>query len=77
MCAGCSDADVGTEVLAIGGNRGEGLGRSLKQQSIDLGLVLVGHRADRGRKCEHHRNTAPAEARLPAPQAMPSQSTKY
>ena len=49
-CAGCSDADVGTEVLAIGGNRGEGLGRSLKQQSIDFGLVLVGHRADRGRK---------------------------
>jgi hypothetical protein len=49
-----SDADVGTEVLAIGGNRGQGLGRSFKQQSIDLGLVLVGHRADRGRKREHH-----------------------
>ena len=47
------DADVGAEVLAIGGNRDEGLGRSFKQQSIDLGLVLVGHRADRGRKREH------------------------
>src|SRR5580700_10303900 len=39
-----SDADVGAKVLAVGRNRGEGLGRSLKQQSIDLGLVLVGHR---------------------------------
>ena len=47
------DADVGTEVLAIGGNGDEGLGRSFKQQSIDLGLVLVGHRADRGRKLEY------------------------
>src|ERR1700674_5128970 len=47
------DADVGTEVLAIGGNGDEGLGRSFKQQSIDLDLVLVGHRADRGRKLEY------------------------
>jgi hypothetical protein len=47
------DADVGTEVLAIGGNGDEGLGRSFKQQSVDLGLVLVGHRADRGRKLEY------------------------
>jgi hypothetical protein len=47
------DADVGTEVLAIGGNGGEGLGRSPKQQSVNLGLVLVGNRTDRGRKGEN------------------------
>ena len=47
------DADFGAEVLAIGGNDGEGLGRSLEQQSIDLGLILVGHRTDRGRKLEY------------------------
>jgi hypothetical protein len=46
-------SDVGTEVLAIGGNGGEGLGRSLKQQAIHLGLVLVGNRTDRGWKLEH------------------------
>ena len=49
-----SDADVGAEVLPISGNRGEGLGRSFKQQCIDLGLVLLGHRADRGRNREYH-----------------------
>ena len=48
------DADVGTEMPAIGGNGGEGLGRGLEQQSIDLGLVLVGDRTDRGRKGENH-----------------------
>src|ERR1700674_4183013 len=47
------DADVGTELLAIGGNDGQGLGRSLKQESIDLGLVLEGNRVDRARKPEH------------------------
>ncbi len=47
------DADFGAEVLAIGGDGGEGLGRSLEQQSIDLGLILVGHRTDRGRKLEY------------------------
>jgi hypothetical protein len=49
-----SDADVSTQVLAIGGNGREGLGRSFKQQSIDLGLVLKGNRTDRARKREHH-----------------------
>ncbi len=47
------DADLGAEVLAIGGNGGESLGRCFEQQSVDLGLVLVGHRADQGRKREH------------------------
>ena len=68
------DADVGTEVLAIGGNGDQRVGRSLKQQSVDLGLVLVGHRADYGRQHEdemkiRHR----LEARLRAPPAMPPQ----
>jgi hypothetical protein len=49
-----SDADVGAELPAIGGNRGEGLGRGFKQHSIDLGFVLVGHRADRGRNRKYH-----------------------
>ena len=48
----CDDADVGAEVLAIGSNGDQRLGRSLKQQPVDLGLVLVGHRADHGRKRE-------------------------
>ena len=46
-------ADFGTEVPAIGGNGGESLGCGLKQQSVHLGLVLVGHRADDGRKLEY------------------------
>jgi len=40
-------------VPAIGRDSGQRLGRSLEQQSIDLGLILVGHRTDRGRKLEY------------------------
>ena len=36
------DADVCTEVLAIGSNGDQRVGCSLKQQSVNLGLVLVG-----------------------------------
>ena len=43
------EADVGAEVLGIGGDRRERLGRSREQQPIHLGLVLVGDRTDRGR----------------------------
>jgi hypothetical protein len=46
-------AYVGTKMPAIGGNGGEGLSRGLEQQSIDLGLVLVRNRTDRGRNREH------------------------
>ena len=49
-----SDADVGAEVLGVGRDGGERLGRGRKQQSIDLGLVLVGDRADCGWQREHH-----------------------
>ena len=40
------EADVGAEVLRIGGDRGERLGRGLEQQSVDLGLVLIGDGTD-------------------------------
>ena len=48
------DADAGTEVLGIGRNGGQRLGGGREQQSIDLGLVLVGDGAERGRQREHH-----------------------
>ena len=47
------DADPGPEVLRIGGDRGQRLGRGLEQQAVDPGLVLVGDRAERGRQGEH------------------------
>ena len=47
------DADVGAEVLGVGRDGRERLGRGREQQSIDLGLVLVGDRADRGWQREH------------------------
>ena len=47
------DADIGSEVLGIGSNDGEGFGRSLEQQAIDDGLVLVGDPAERRRQLEH------------------------
>ena len=47
------DADVGTEVPVIGRNGDQRVRRSLKQQPVDLGLVLVGHGADYGRKPEN------------------------
>ena len=37
----CRDGDVGSKVLGIGSNDGEGLGRSLQQQPIDGGLILI------------------------------------
>src|SRR5436190_4057758 len=49
----CRDADVGSEVLGIGSNDGEGLGRSFQQQAIDDGLVLIGDSAKRRRQPEH------------------------
>ena len=40
--------------FAIGGDRGQRLGRGREQEAVDLGLVLVGDGADRGRQREHH-----------------------
>ena len=47
------DADVGAQMLRIGGDRRQRLGRGREQQAVDLGLVLVGDGADRGRQREH------------------------
>src|SRR5438132_4704624 len=44
-----SDANVGTEVLAIGSNGGERFGCGREQQSINAGFIVVGDRADWGR----------------------------
>ena len=48
------DADSGTEVLRIGCDGDERLGRSLEQDVVDDGLVLVGDGADLDRQREHH-----------------------
>src|SRR5262249_61777467 len=48
------DADVGDKVLGIAGNGGERLGCGREQQSVELGLVLVGDRSERGWQREHH-----------------------
>ena len=41
------DADAGAEVLGVGGDRDQRLGRGLEQQIVDDGLVLVGDVGDR------------------------------
>ena len=48
------EADAGAEVLGIGGDGDERLGRRLEQQVVDDGLVLVGDGADLGRQRERH-----------------------
>jgi hypothetical protein len=48
------DANVGSEVFAIGSNDGEGLGGSLQQQAINYRLVLIGDPAQRSRHPENH-----------------------
>ena len=45
---------LGAEVLGIGRDGGERLGGGREQQSVDLGLVLVGDGAEGGRQREHH-----------------------
>ena len=48
------DADAGAEVLGIRRDRDQRLGRSLEQQVVDDGLILVGDVGDRRRQREHH-----------------------
>ncbi len=48
------DADAGAEMLGIGCDRGQGLGRGLEQEIVGDGLVLVGDIGDSRRQCEHH-----------------------
>jgi hypothetical protein len=48
------DANAGAEVLWVGCDRHQGLGRDLEQQVVDDGLVLVGDIGDRTRQREHN-----------------------
>ena len=48
------DADAGAEVLWVGRDRGQGLGRGLEQEIVDDGLVLVGDVGNGRRQREHH-----------------------
>src|SRR4029434_9104252 len=66
-----SDANVGAEVLAIGGNGGERFGCGREQPSINVGFILVGDRADCGRQRTLCGSTAQAAVRPRALQAMP------
>jgi len=47
------EADVGAQMLLIRCDGRERLGCGLKQEAIDLGLVLVGDRTDDSRQSEH------------------------
>ena len=47
------DTDAGAEVLGIGRDGQHGLGRSLEQDAVDCGLVLVGYIGDLSRQREH------------------------
>ena len=46
------EPDAGAEVLGIGGDGDQGLGRDFEQQVIDDRLVLIGNVGDRSRQCE-------------------------
>jgi hypothetical protein len=46
------DADLRAQMLGIGGDGGERLGRGAEQDCIDGGLVLEGDRTDRRRQGE-------------------------
>ena len=48
------DANAGAEVLWVGRDRDQGLGRGLEQQVVDDGLVLVADIGDRTRQREHN-----------------------
>jgi hypothetical protein len=47
------EADLGSEMLAIGGSADQGLGRRSQEQVIDYGLILISDWTDSGRKAEH------------------------
>jgi hypothetical protein len=48
------DADAGSEVLGVGRDGDERLGRGLEQHVVDRRLVLIGDVGDRRRQREHH-----------------------
>src|ERR1700751_1449605 len=47
------DTDAGAEVFGISRDGEHGLGRSLEQDAVDCGLVLVGYIGDLSRQREH------------------------
>ena len=53
MCSTAVTPMSAPRCLRIGGDGGQRLGRGREQQAVDLGLVLVGDGADRGRQREH------------------------
>src|SRR3974377_2307021 len=48
----CGDADLGAEMARIGGDCGECLSGSVKQERVDDGLILEGDRTCRRRQGE-------------------------
>ena len=48
------DADAGAEMLGVGRDRDQRLGRGLEQEVVDHRLVLVGDVGDGRRQREHH-----------------------
>jgi hypothetical protein len=48
VCRTAVDADLGAEVLGIGGNGQHGIRCGLEQEIVDHGLVLVGDSSDLG-----------------------------
>ena len=47
------DTDAGAEVFGVGRDGEHGLGRSLEQDAVDCGPVLVGYIGDLSRQREH------------------------
>lgn len=48
------DADAGPEMLGVGGDGDQPLGRDLEQEIVDHGLVLLGDVSNDRRQREHH-----------------------
>src|SRR3546814_3844964 len=55
------DADPGTEMLGISGDREHRIGRGLEQQIIDQRFVMIGDGGDLGRHREHDVEVADRE----------------
>ena len=49
-----SGTDLCPEMLRIGGDGAQRLGRDIEQQPVDDGLVVIRYRADRSRQCKDH-----------------------
>jgi hypothetical protein len=49
-----SEADASAEVLWVGRDRNQPLGRGFEQDAVDHDLVVIGNIGDGRRHCEHH-----------------------